>query len=60
MVIGPKLKLYGMVLGIFVLGAGAGAASGYAVANKRLAAVLGEDGVAQFRGMLKPLQEPMR
>ena len=23
-------------------------------------AVLGEDGVAQFRGMLKPLQEPMR
>jgi Spy/CpxP family protein refolding chaperone len=43
MVIGPKLKLYGMVLGIFVLGAGAGGASGYAVANKRLAAVLRED-----------------
>jgi Spy/CpxP family protein refolding chaperone len=43
MVIGPKLKLYGTVLGIFVLGAGAGAASGYAVANKRLAAVLRED-----------------
>jgi Spy/CpxP family protein refolding chaperone len=43
MVIAPKLKIYGMVLGIFVLGAGAGAASGYAVANKRLAAVLRED-----------------
>lgn len=43
MVIGPKLKLYGTVLGIFVLGAGAGGASGYAVANKRLAAVLRED-----------------
>jgi Spy/CpxP family protein refolding chaperone len=43
MVIAPKLKVYGMVLGIFVLGAGAGAASGYAVANKRLAAVLRED-----------------
>lgn len=43
MVIGPKLKIYGMVAGIFVLGAGAGAASGYAVANRRLAAVLRED-----------------
>ncbi len=43
MVIGPKLKLYGVVAGIFVLGAGAGVASGYAVANKRLAAVLRED-----------------
>jgi len=43
MVIGPKLKIYGIVAGIFVLGAGAGAASGYAVANKRLATVLRED-----------------
>ena len=43
MVIGPKLKTYGMVLGIFVLGAGAGGASGYAVANRHLAAVLRED-----------------
>jgi Spy/CpxP family protein refolding chaperone len=43
MVIGTKLKIYGVVAGIFVLGAGAGAASGYAVANKRLAAVLRED-----------------
>jgi Spy/CpxP family protein refolding chaperone len=43
MVIGPKLKIYGIVAGIFVLGAGAGAASGYAVANKRLASVLRED-----------------
>lgn len=36
----PKLKIYGMVLGIFVLGAGAGGAAGFAVANKRLAEVL--------------------
>jgi Spy/CpxP family protein refolding chaperone len=43
MVIGPKLKIYGMVAGIFVLGAGAGGASGYAVANRHLAAVLRED-----------------
>jgi len=43
MVIGPKLRIYGIVAGIFALGAGAGAASGYAVANKRLAAVLRED-----------------
>jgi Spy/CpxP family protein refolding chaperone len=43
MVIGPKLKIYGMVAGIFVLGAGAGGASGYAVANRRLADVLRED-----------------
>jgi Spy/CpxP family protein refolding chaperone len=42
-VIGPKLKIYAMVAGIFVLGAGAGGASGYAVANRRLAAVLRED-----------------
>ena len=43
MVIAPKLKIYGMVACIFVLGAGAGAASGYAVANRRLEAVLRED-----------------
>jgi Spy/CpxP family protein refolding chaperone len=43
MVMAPKLKIYGIVAGIFVLGAGAGAASGYAVANQRLAAVLRED-----------------
>jgi Spy/CpxP family protein refolding chaperone len=43
MVIAPKLKIYGIVAGIFVLGAGAGAASGYAVANKRLETVLRED-----------------
>ena len=43
MVTAAKLKIYGMVAGIFVLGAGAGAASGYAVANKRFAAVLRED-----------------
>ena len=39
MVIGPKLKVYGIVAGIVVLGAGAGAASGYAVANRHLAAL---------------------
>lgn len=38
-----KLKIYGLVLGIFVLGAGAGGAAGYAVASKRLAEVLGSD-----------------
>lgn len=43
MVISPKLKIYGVVLGIFVLGAGAGGAAGYAVASKRLAEVLGGD-----------------
>ncbi|HXK20747.1 MAG TPA: hypothetical protein VNG33_23210 [Polyangiaceae bacterium] len=43
MVIGPKLKLYAVVAGIFVLGAGAGGAAGYAVANKRLAEVLRGD-----------------
>jgi len=39
----PKLKIYGVVLGIFVLGAGAGGAAGYAVASKQLAEVLGDD-----------------
>jgi Spy/CpxP family protein refolding chaperone len=43
MVISPKLRIYGVVLGIFVLGAGAGGAAGYAMANKRLAEVLGGD-----------------
>jgi Spy/CpxP family protein refolding chaperone len=38
-----KLRPYGLVLGIFVLGAGAGAAGGYAVASKRLADVFGSD-----------------
>lgn len=38
-----KLKTYGVVLGIFVLGAGAGGAAGYAVASKRLAEVFGSD-----------------
>jgi Spy/CpxP family protein refolding chaperone len=43
MVIGPKLKIYGVVLGIFVLGAGAGGAAGFAVAKRELAEVLRED-----------------
>jgi Spy/CpxP family protein refolding chaperone len=38
-----KLKIYGLVLGIFVLGAGAGGAAGYAMASKRLAEVFGSD-----------------
>jgi Spy/CpxP family protein refolding chaperone len=38
-----KLKIYGMVVGIFVLGAGAGGAAGYAVATKKLAEVLEND-----------------
>ena len=43
MVMSPKLKIYGIVLGIFVLGASAGGAAGYAVASKHLAEVLGDD-----------------
>jgi Spy/CpxP family protein refolding chaperone len=39
----PKLKIYGVVVGIFVLGAGAGGAAGYAVASKRLAEALGDN-----------------
>jgi Spy/CpxP family protein refolding chaperone len=43
MVIGPKLKIYGVVAGIFVLGASAGGAAGYAMASKRLNQILRED-----------------
>lgn len=43
MVSTTKLKIYGIVLGIFVLGASAGGAAGYAVASKRLAEVFGSD-----------------
>jgi Spy/CpxP family protein refolding chaperone len=43
MVSATKLKLYGVVLGIFTLGAGAGAAAGYAVASKHVAEVLGDE-----------------
>jgi periplasmic protein CpxP/Spy len=39
----PKLRIYGVVVGIFVLGAGAGGAAGYAMASKRLAEALGDD-----------------
>lgn len=38
-----KVKIYGIVAGIFVLGAGAGGAAGYAVASKKVAEVLRED-----------------
>jgi Spy/CpxP family protein refolding chaperone len=43
MVSRAKLKVYGIVLGIFVLGAGAGGAAGYAVASKRLAEAFSSD-----------------
>jgi Spy/CpxP family protein refolding chaperone len=43
MVTRSKLKIYGIVVGIFVLGAGAGGAAGYAVASKKLADVLDND-----------------
>lgn len=43
MVISNKLKIYGIVAGIFLLGAGAGGAAGYAVASKRVAEVLGDE-----------------
>ena len=38
-----KLKIYGIVLGIFVLGAGTGGAVGYAMASKRMAEVFRSD-----------------
>jgi Spy/CpxP family protein refolding chaperone len=41
--VSPKLKVYAMVAGIFVLGAGAGGAAGYAVASKRIAELVGDD-----------------
>ena len=43
MVTPRQLKIYGLVLGIFVLGASAGGAAGYAVASKKLAEVLQND-----------------
>lgn len=43
MVMSSKLKVYAVVVGIFVLGAGAGGAAGYAVASKRVAEVLADD-----------------
>lgn len=41
--VSPRLKTYGIVVGIFVLGAGAGGAAGYAVASKHVAEVLGDE-----------------
>jgi Spy/CpxP family protein refolding chaperone len=53
MVIGPKLRIYAMVAGIFVLGASAGGAAGFAVANKKLSDVLRGDrmGIGDARRM---------
>jgi Spy/CpxP family protein refolding chaperone len=42
-VISPRLKVYGVVLGIFVLGASAGGAAGYAMASKRIAEAFRQD-----------------
>jgi Spy/CpxP family protein refolding chaperone len=42
-VISPKLRIYAIVLGIFVLGAGAGGAAGYAMASKRIAEAFRDD-----------------
>lgn len=46
-----KLKLYAIVAGIFVLGAGAGGAAGYAVASKKVAQLLREErpGLSEVR-----------
>ena len=41
--VSPRLKTYGIVVGIFVLGASAGGAAGYAVASKHVAEVLGDE-----------------
>lgn len=41
--VSSQLKIYAIVAGIFVLGASAGGAAGYAVASQRLAAVLGDE-----------------
>jgi Spy/CpxP family protein refolding chaperone len=43
MVMSPKLRTWAMVLGIFVVGAGAGGAAGYAAASRKLAAVLRDE-----------------
>jgi len=42
MVTRSKLKVYGLVFGIFALGAGTGAGTAYAVSERRLANVLAE------------------
>lgn len=46
-----KLKIYAIVTGIFVLGAGAGGAAGYAVASKKVAQLLREErpGLSEVR-----------
>lgn len=51
MVISARLKVYGIVLGVFLLGALAGGASGYAMAGKRLTEMLsvGRPGLGDSR-----------
>ena len=58
--VSPRLKTYGIVLGIFVLGAGAGGGAGYAVASKHVAEVLGDERpganeARRFEGLAKEL-----
>jgi Spy/CpxP family protein refolding chaperone len=55
-----KLKIYAIVAGIFVLGAGAGGAAGYAVAGKKVAELLREERsglseVRRFEGLASEL-----
>jgi len=57
--VSPRLKTYAIVIGIFVLGAGAGGAAGYAVASKHVAEVLGDGPGAgearRFEGLARQL-----
>jgi hypothetical protein len=57
-----KLKIYAIVAGIFVLGAGAGGAAGYAVAGKKVAELLREERpglseVRRFEGLASELDQ---
>jgi Spy/CpxP family protein refolding chaperone len=58
--VSPRLKTYGIVVGIFVLGAGAGGAAGFAVAKKHVAEVLaderpGANEARRFEGLAREL-----
>jgi Spy/CpxP family protein refolding chaperone len=57
--VSARLKTYGIVVGIFVLGAGAGGGAGYAVASKHVAEVLGDGPGAgearRFEGLARQL-----
>jgi Spy/CpxP family protein refolding chaperone len=57
--VSPRLKTYGIVAGIFVLGAAAGGGAGYAVASKHVTEVLGDGPGAsdarRFQGLARRL-----